>query len=76
MARLSLLAVLCELVWVVRSCVLWCSALRWEICTACTTSRRSLKATGPHTDLIMLQGAVNPLQILNPTDFQTWLSGQ
>jgi putative PIN family toxin of toxin-antitoxin system len=27
------------------------------------------------TDLLMLQGAVNPLQILNPSDFQTWLSG-
>jgi len=33
-------------------------------------------ATGPHPDLLMLQGAVNPLQILNPKDFQTWLSGQ
>lgn len=33
-------------------------------------------ATGLHRDLLMLQGAVNPLQILNPKDFQTWLSGQ
>jgi putative PIN family toxin of toxin-antitoxin system len=28
------------------------------------------------TDLLMLQGAINPLQILNPSDFQTWLSGR
>ena len=26
-------------------------------------------------DLLALQGSVNPLLILNPTDFQTWLAG-
>lgn len=41
----------------------------------------ALAATTPvlvsgDTDLLMLQGAVNPLRILNPSDFQAWLTGR
>jgi putative PIN family toxin of toxin-antitoxin system len=28
------------------------------------------------TDLLMLQGSINPLRILNPSDFQAWLTGR